>query len=71
MPLISIIMPVYNAESFLESAISSILKQTFNRFELIIVDDGSVDSSCKIISNFAKNDSRIKFIKNKCTMVHI
>ena len=65
MPLISIIMPVYNAESFLESAISSILKQTFNRFELIIVDDGSVDSSCKIISNFAKNDSRIKFIKNK------
>ena len=60
--MFSIIMPVYNAEKFLVESIDSILKQTYENFELIIVDDGSIDSSPKICDSYAENDSRIKVI---------
>ena len=59
---ISVILPVYNAEKFLEEAIKSILDQTYKNFELIIYDDGSKDNSKNIIDSF--NDSRIKYFKN-------
>ena len=45
-PFFSIIMPIYNAEKFLEKAIMSILNQTFQNFELILIDDRSTDRSC-------------------------
>jgi glycosyltransferase involved in cell wall biosynthesis len=61
--LISIIMPVFNGEKYLEHAIDSILSQTYTNFEFIIVDDKSTDSSPKIIKSFT--DKRIKIIKNK------
>lgn len=61
-PLISVVMPVYNSEKFLNEAITSILNQTYPFFELIIVNDGSTDNSAKIISSY--KDSRIKVIKN-------
>ncbi|MFA6016784.1 MAG: glycosyltransferase family 2 protein [Patescibacteria group bacterium] len=64
-PLVSIVMPVYNAGDFLVAAIESILKQTYKNFEFIIVDDGSTDNSLKMISEFAKKDKRIKVFKNK------
>ena len=60
MPLVSVVMPVYNAEKFLAEAIESILTQTFSDFELIIVDDGSTDGSAKIIQNLRRtHDNRI------------
>ncbi len=62
-PIISVILPVYNAGDYLILSIESILKQTFTDFELIIINDGSTDNSLSIISSFA--DKRIKIINNK------
>lgn len=59
---ISIIVPVYNVEKYLENCIESILNQTFKDFELILVDDGSTDNSGKICDIYEKKDSRIKVI---------
>jgi glycosyltransferase involved in cell wall biosynthesis len=58
--LISVIMPIYNNAIFLPEAIESILRQTYTHFELIIVDDGSTDGSRNIISDFARQDKRIR-----------
>lgn len=60
MCLISIIVPVYNSEKTLNRCIDSILSQTFSDFELIIIDDGSSDSSRVISDNYAKIDNRVK-----------
>lgn len=60
--LISIIVPVYNAEHFLDYCISSIMKQTYQNFELILIDDGSKDSSPAICDEWYKKDSRIKVV---------
>lgn len=62
---ISCIMPVYNAEKYVSSAIESILNQTFRDFELLILDDGSKDGSLEIIKYYAKQDSRIKYFHRK------
>jgi glycosyltransferase involved in cell wall biosynthesis len=62
MILISVILPVFNAEAFLKEAISSVLKQTFIDFELIVIDDGSTDKSGEIIFGF--QDSRIVYLRN-------
>ncbi len=63
-PLVSVIMPAYNAQEYIKSAIESILKQTFTNFELIIIDDSSTDKTSTIINSFKKKDSRIKVLKN-------
>lgn len=57
----SIIIPLYNKESYISKAISSVLSQTYTKFELIVVDDGSTDNSCKVVESFT--DARIKLIK--------
>lgn len=59
MPLVSILMPVYNAEKFLAEAIQSVIDQTFKDWELIIVDDKSTDHSYQIAENFVQLDNRI------------
>ncbi len=64
-PLISVIMPVYNAGDFLVEAIESILKQTYKNFEFIIVNDASNDNSLRIIKYYKKLDKRIKIINLK------
>lgn len=64
-PLVSVIMSVYNAEKYLAQAIDSILQQTFQNFEFIIIDDGSIDSSLDIIKDYRKKDERIIVIENK------
>lgn len=60
--LISIIVPVYNVEAYLERCINSILNQTYKNFELILVDDGSPDNCPRICDEYAKKDSRIKVL---------
>ena len=62
-PKVSVIMPVYNAEEYVSQAIESILGQTFEDFELIIIDDGSTDHSARIIKNYY--DPRIRFVRNE------
>lgn len=57
---ISVIVPVYNAENYIERCVDSLLCQSFNDFELILVDDGSTDNSVKIISNLADKHSFIR-----------
>ena len=63
--LVSIVLPVFNGEVFLEQAISSILNQSYIFFELIIVNDCSTDNSLEIINSFAKKDERIIIVQNK------
>ena len=65
MVMVSIIVPVYNVESFLPMCIQSILEQTIIDFELILVDDGSTDRCPLICEQYAKRDSRIKVIHKK------
>ena len=57
---ISVVMPVYNAEKYLDEAINSVLKQTLKDIELICINDGSTDNSWNVIQNYASKDSRIK-----------
>lgn len=62
--MISVIIPVYNVEDYLYVCLNSVLKQTFEDFEVICIDDASTDSSLDIIEYFSHKDSRIKFLKN-------
>lgn len=59
---ISVIIPVYNTEKYIEKCIQSVLGQTYTNLEIICVDDGSVDNSGAILDAFAKKDARIKVI---------
>lgn len=63
-PLVSIIMPVFNAEEYLPNAIESILWQTYQNWELIAIDDGSEDASFQILKSYALKDKRIKIFAN-------
>ena len=65
LPIVSIIIPVYNVGIYLEKCISSCLEQTYKRCEIILVDDGSNDGSEKICDDYAKKDARIKVIHQK------
>lgn len=60
---ISIIMPIYNGERYLQKSIDSVLRQTFANFELILVDDGSTDSSLQICRSYCEKDSRIVVVE--------
>ncbi len=62
MPVISVIVPVYNVESYLRRCVDSILNQTFTDFELILVDDGSPDNCPAICDEYAQKDSRVHVI---------
>ena len=64
-PAISVVLPVYNGEKYLAEAIESVLQQTFTNFELIIIDDGSVDGSLEIIRKFEKADGRVRIVARK------
>lgn len=59
--MVSIVLPTYNRENSVCSSIESVLRQTYQNFELIIVDDGSSDNSKELISKYAEKDNRIKY----------
>lgn len=65
MPKISVVMSVYNGEKYMRESIESILSQSEKDFEYIIIDDGSTDTSLKIINEFQKKDPRIKVLSRK------
>ena len=68
--LITIFIPVYNGEKYLQQTLTSIKKQTYTNIEIILVDDSSCDSSLQIISQYAKDDKRFKiFVKENGAMV--
>ncbi len=58
---ISVIIPVYNVEMYLDTCIASVTRQTYSKFEIILVDDGSTDNSSKICRMWEQNDSRIRY----------
>lgn len=64
-PIISVIMPVFNTAQFVGQAIESILKQTYDDFELIVINDGSTDDSLQVIQKYASLDSRIILISRE------
>lgn len=64
-PLVSLVVPVYNAEKYLQNCIDNILKQTYSNFELILVNDGSTDDSKVICDENALKDVRVKVIHKK------
>ena len=65
MAKVSVIVPVYNVEKYLKQCLDSIVDQTLEDLEIVLVDDGSVDSSGTICDEYAKKDARIKVIHKK------
>lgn len=63
--IISVIIPVYNAEKYLERCLDSVINQTFDCIEILCVDDGSTDNSAKIIEKYCQKDSRVKLLSKK------
>ncbi|MGE3191587.1 MAG: glycosyltransferase family 2 protein, partial [Vicinamibacterales bacterium] len=64
MPALSVVMPVRDGERFLRDAIDSVLAQTFEDFEFLIVDDGSTDGTAALLDEYAGHDRRIKVHRN-------
>jgi glycosyltransferase involved in cell wall biosynthesis len=64
-PIVSVVMPVYNGQTFLSVAIESVLVQTFSQFEFVIIDDGSTDRTPEILSGFEAVDKRIRVIRQE------
>lgn len=67
-PLVSVIMPCYNAADFIHAALNSILKQDYPNLEILLIDDGSADHTLAIIKEYAQKDARIKYLINENNM---
>lgn len=63
--LVSIVVPIYNQEAYLNDSIADMKNQTYKNIEMVLVDDGSTDKSHEIIQEFSKSDDRIKIVKKK------
>lgn len=61
--MISIILPAWNEEKYIEKSIKSIMRQTYTNWQLIVVDDGSTDNTANIVENLVQNDKRITFLQ--------
>ena len=64
LPLVSVIMPAYNAEAFIEAAIRSVIAQSISDWELFVIDDGSCDRTKEIVAALVEKDARIQFMRN-------
>ena len=65
MPLVSVIIPVYNTEKYISRCLDSLINQTFKDIEIIVVNDGSTDNSKQIIETYKEKDNRIVYIENE------
>ena len=65
MKKVSVIIPVYNVEKYIELCLSTVLNQSYMNIEVILIDDGSLDQSAHIIENSLLQDSRVKVIHQK------
>ena len=65
LPLISVVIPVYNAEKYLKECVDSVLAQTYSNYEILLIDDGSADNSPEICDRYAESNSKIKVIHQK------
>ncbi len=67
-PKVSILLPTYNGSKFIRRSIESVLTQRFTDFELLVIDDGSTDSTDKIVQNIMLNDNRVVYLKNEVNL---
>ena len=65
---VSVILPIYNASTYLKECIDSLINQTYSNIEIIAINDGSTDESVKIIEQYMKKDNRIKLYNNEKNM---
>ena len=63
--LVSIITPMYNSEAFIEETIKSVIHQSYEKWEMLIIDDGSIDNSINIVKHYVERDKRIKLIEKE------
>jgi len=63
LPLVSVIVPAYNAEAFIAQTLDSIISQTYQNIEILVVDDGSQDRTPEIVESFAQRDQRITLLR--------
>lgn len=68
LPLVSVIMPAYNGQEYVEQAIRSVMDQTVQDWELLVIDDGSTDNTRAIVEGLSREDSRISLIRNEANM---
>ena len=68
-PLISVIIPAYNAQAFIAQTLESVIAQTYSNLEILVVDDGSSDRTAEIIRQFAQQDSRMLMISGILTIL--
>src|SRR5580765_3960525 len=68
LPLVSVVMPCYNAEKYFVEAIESIINQTYKNLEIVLINDGSIDGTSELLNEYAKKDSRIKIIFNQVNL---
>lgn len=67
-PKVSVIMPAYNVERFVEAAVRSVMEQTVTDWELLVLDDGSRDGTCAVVERLAAEDPRVRLIRNRQNM---
>ena len=64
-PVVTVIIPAYNAEKYIGRCLDSVLKQSFKDFEILVIDDGSTDKTGDIVKRYAENDRRINYVRQK------
>lgn len=67
-PLVSVVVPVYGTEKYVEKCLDSILNQTYQNIEVLVVNDASPDHAMEIVRNYEKIDGRVRLIENKENM---
>ena len=66
--MVSIVMPAYNAQDYIQEAIQSVLQQTYTEWELLVIDDASSDRTAEIVNQLVRKDRRVHYIKNKANI---